>query len=259
MLAVQPQLGPARLLDANSLKRQKIFDALASQKTPDPDRCNAKALASSSDEADDVPRELAFSPGGEVLFATYAEQRCVSFDPCGACAESYLPARVDPASGKLLGKWDDAGQRMFAACSAALGAPVTPGESGGAVTWSSSGHISRKWRTMAAPASECAVGKNVLVLLGSRMLTLHDLNSTRVWPVQMPGDPRALAISPDGKKVLAATHDAVLMVDVANGEILETLPLRDQGDGATSVAFAPDGQAFAVGTEKGVVLEFGLR
>jgi hypothetical protein len=71
-------------------------------------------------------------------------------------------------------------------------------------------------------------------------------------------EPQAVAASPDGKLGLAATEEAVWLLSLNEGRILEQLPLARNQDAPRAVAFSPDGAAFVVGTRRGVVLEFGL-
>ena len=68
-----------------------------------------------------------------------------------------------------------------------------------------------------------------------------------------PKQVNAVAISPDGQRLLSACHDKLVRVwDVKTGELIASY---DWKIGAvTSLAFAPDGLTAAAGCEKGQVV-----
>jgi WD40 repeat protein len=68
-----------------------------------------------------------------------------------------------------------------------------------------------------------------------------------------------VAVSPDGKRVLTASDDlTVRLWDAQTAKELDRLDLGKSTDVPRSVAFAPDGRSFAVGTLSWTILRFEL-
>jgi hypothetical protein len=245
-------------VEGANAKLRSVLQSLTTRASEAGKGCRRPPATEVANEGEAGARELAFSADGSEVLATFAEAHCASFDPCGTCAEDYTPARVLVSDGKLKDRWEAAPAPLFAACSAALGVPVTPDEKGGAVAWGPDGKVTQRWGSPGAPAVRCAIGGSVLALLSRDGVFLQPRNGGPVKRLMLSGDPVALAVSPDGKHVLAASEKEVQLLGLPEGRSLETLPLRASGDAPRAVAFSPDGQAFAVATRRGVVLEFGL-
>src|SRR5262249_16708511 len=107
-----------------------------------------------------------------------------------------------------------------------------------------------------------ADGKQVLSASQDKLIKLWDVDGEKVVQV-FEGHKNwvtALAISPDGKLLLPATDDLSVKVwDTAKGKEVDHLDLRKSSDFARSLAFAPKGPSFAVGTASWVVLRFELK
>jgi WD40 repeat protein len=69
----------------------------------------------------------------------------------------------------------------------------------------------------------------------------------------------AVAFSPDGKRALSTSDDSTIKLwDIATGRELDDIDLSSSPDVPCSVAFAPDGKSFIVGTASWVILQFEI-
>jgi len=101
-------------------------------------------------------------------------------------------------------------------------------------------------------------GREVVVAIENR-LVIYAIDTGRVSrALTGPGGiVRAVRWSPDGTALLVATFytPAGFLLDATDGHVLRRLPVEREG---AAVAFAPDGQRVAVGSETGALAIFDL-
>jgi WD40 repeat protein len=260
-LAVQPQDGPAQLLDGHTAKRRSVLQSLMAKRQSNGQKkseCPTSPLAM-TDEGEPGARELAFSPDGTELLTSYGEASCASSDPCEDCPVAYTPARVRVSDGALLEHWENAEQLLFARCSVALGVPVLPAEDGGATAWNAQGKTVGRLGLPSVAVSRCATGGDWVGLLASNAIYLQRKMGGAPKRIGLPGTLSALTLSPDGRLALVASEHEVRLLSLPEGRRLQVLPLEESKDVPRAMAFSPDGKRFVVGTQRGVLLTFPLR
>src|SRR5262249_4220036 len=121
--------------------------------------------------------------------------------------------------------------------------------------------------TLQAPAG--SVASLALSQDGRFVLTGGADRVVRLWDVgreaelqKLEGhtqDVRAVALSPAGAHALSCSSDATgRLWNAKKGEALDVIDLATSNDLPQTVAFAPDGRSFYVGTSRGAVLRFEL-
>jgi WD40 repeat protein len=101
-----------------------------------------------------------------------------------------------------------------------------------------------------------------LVSAGTRDGVIHHWKAGTLEPltrVTRPGPIQALALDPKGIHALSAGEDYTLRLwEAQRGAELDRIEFHLSGDRPTAVLFEPDGRAFFVGTDQGLILRFVL-
>ena len=100
-------------------------------------------------------------------------------------------------------------------------------------------------------------GSEAMVALENRLLRYRISNGELVSAITASGMVRALALAPDGGSMLVATFydSAVRLLSVGDGRETGRWPMEHEG---SAVAFAPDGQVAAVGSDVGPIMLFDV-
>lgn len=207
--------------------------------------------------------EVAF-PGPREALLPYAEESCVAFGSgCSGCQRTYSLARVNLSTGHTVRRYEDVDEELLGTCSVRPDIFLTRREGGGVdVRAVEQGHILTTFGVRFGEVKSCDAtpsGTRVLAATATH-LALYDGRTFRLLEsARRPGARGgSVALSPDGTLAVELSGSQVRLLRFPGAEELERLPLELYDDTPTAVDFAPDGQSFAVGTARGVVLHFAL-
>ncbi|OWK43508.1 eIF2A-related protein [Fimbriiglobus ruber] len=222
-------------------------------------------------EADAEYTSLAFSPDGKMLVAgTAKDSRLFDTDtgtmtkrlasPAVAVAWFADSKQVLTSSANGMVVWDPStGQKVkslsgapFLAFVSPDGASVYGGTSYDLYVWDvASGRGSRTWKVGAEGSAYWANGRPLVTGVGTPQLTLWDPATTKTThTLEHTGPVHAIAWSPDGKSLAAASDDKTVRVwDPATGQAKYTF--EGHKGAVFSVVWSPDGKSILSGAADG--------
>ncbi len=157
---------------------------------------------------------------------------------------------------------DRAGAVSAAAISPSGARLVTAAEDGSFETWSLANGQELGASKIKGAITSCAFLGEDDVLLGDGAGGLRAWNlASTTESARFEGHAqavRALAVTPDGTRVLSASEDGTIRIWDRAGRQLDVIDLASSTDRALSIV-CRDAHSFAVGTARGVVLRFALR
>jgi RNA polymerase sigma factor (sigma-70 family) len=163
------------------------------------------------------------------LAGSGSPMRAVAFSPDGksvwACPENGRVARYDLATGKAVGSLNADGNKWLALAVSPDGKYIL------------NGGITQATEGKGDDARKVDAG----------VMALYSAGLKSVWHEVNPSAVRAVAFSPDGKRVAGACDNGLVLVrDAETGKAILALG-RVQNGTLTSVAFSPDGKVLAAG------------